>query len=87
MTLYQVTDKAAGLLLAVHAYVERGTRGGSQRTIKELEDKYINVSSETILALQAALAATTMELDEDLDHYNAWKTSAQSADRGERSHH
>ena len=67
--LYLVTDKAAALLVAIHAYDERGTRGDGQKTMKELEAKYLRVTNETIRALQAALAATTMEPDQDPDHY------------------
>ncbi|CAN0198582.1 unnamed protein product, partial [Laminaria digitata] len=37
--------------------------------MKELEEKYLRVTNETIRALQAKLAATTMEPNEDPDHY------------------
>ena len=67
--LYLATDKAAALLVAIHAYDERGTRGDGQQAIKELEEKYLNVTDETIRSLQATLAATTMGPDEDPDHY------------------
>ena len=65
--LYLATDKAATLLVAMHAYDERGIRGDGQKAIKELEEKYLRITDETIRALQAALAATTMGPDED--HY------------------
>ena len=68
-TLNLATDKAAALLVAMHAYDERGTSGDGQKAMKELEEKYVRVTNETIRALQAALAATSMELDEDPDHY------------------
>ena len=53
----------------MHACEERGTRDNGQKAIKELEEKYLKVTDETIRALQAALVATTMGPDEDLDHY------------------
>ena len=37
--------------------------------MKELEEKYLWVTNETIRALQAVLASTSMGPDEDLDHY------------------
>ena len=58
--LYLVTDKAAALLVAMHAYAKRGTRGDGQAAMKQLEEKYLRVTNETIRALQAALAATSM---------------------------
>ena len=67
--LYLVTDKAAALLVTSHAYDERGTRGNRQKAMKDLEDKYPRVSNEIIRALQAELAATSMEPDEDPDTY------------------
>ena len=36
--------------------------------MKELEEKYLRVTDETILALQVALAATAMRPDDDSDH-------------------
>ena len=66
---YLATDKAAALLVATHAYNGRGTRGDGQKAIKELKDKYLRVTDESIRALQAALAATTMDPDDDPDHY------------------
>ena len=65
--LYLVTDKATALLVAAHAYDERSTRGNGQKAMKELEDKYLRVSNETIRALQAEVAA--MEPVEDPDTY------------------
>ena len=53
----------------MHAYDERGTGGDGQKAIKVLDEKYLTVTEETIHALQAALAATTMGPDEDSDHY------------------
>ena len=67
--LYLETDKAATLLVVMHAYDERGTRGDGQKVIKELEEKYLRVTDETIHALQAALATATMGPDEGPDHY------------------
>ena len=37
--------------------------------MKELEETYLRATNETIRALQAALASTSMEPDEDPDHY------------------
>ena len=51
--LMLVTDKAAALLVATHAYDERGTRGKGQQAMKELEDKYLHVTNATTRALQA----------------------------------
>ena len=67
--LYLAKDKAAALLVAMHAYDERGTRGDGQKAIRELAEKYLTVTDQTIHALQEALAATTMGPDEDPDHY------------------
>ena len=46
----------------MHAYDERGTGGDGQKAIKVLDEKYLTVTEETIHALQAALAATTLSL-------------------------
>ena len=67
--LYLVTDKAAALLVAVHAYDERRTRGDDRGAMQELEEKYLRVTNETIRAVQAALSATSMEPDEDPENY------------------
>ncbi|CAN0488167.1 unnamed protein product, partial [Laminaria digitata] len=67
--LYLVADKAAALLVAIHAFDERGTRGDGQKAIKELEQKYLRATNETILAFEAKLAATAMEPDEDPDSF------------------
>ena len=64
-----VTDKAAAVLKAIHAYDERGTRDDGQEAMKALKEKYFRVTNETVRALQAALAATSMEPDDDPDHY------------------
>ncbi|CAN0595317.1 unnamed protein product, partial [Laminaria digitata] len=47
----------------------RGTRGDGQKAIKELEQKYLRATNETILAFEAKLAATAMEPDEDPDSF------------------
>ena len=68
--LYLVTDKAAALLVAMYAHDGRGTRGDGQAAMNQPEEKYLRVTNEAINALQAALAATSsMESDEDPDHY------------------
>ena len=64
-----MTDKAAVLPVAMHACDERGTRVDGQKAIKELGENRLRVTDETIRALQAALAATTMGPNEDPDHY------------------
>ena len=69
MILFLATDKAAALLVAMHAYDERGTRDDGKKAIKEPEGKYLRVTDESIRALQAALAATTIGPDENPDHY------------------
>ena len=67
--LYLVTDKAAALLAAIHAYDERETRGDGRGATRELEEKYLlRVTNETIRAFQAALSATSMEPDKDHDN-------------------
>ena len=65
-----LTAKAAALRVAMHACEERDTRGDGQKTMKtKLEEKYLRVTYQTIRALPAALVASTMRPDEDLDHY------------------
>lgn len=64
-----MTNKAAALLVAIQACDECGTRGVGRKATEEFKSKYARVANETIRALQAALAATTMEPDEDPDHY------------------
>ena len=46
--------------------------------MKELEETYLRATNETIRALQAALASTSMEPDEDPDHYIMWATRVRS---------
>lgn len=67
-TLYLVTDKAATILVAIHVYDERETRGNGLKSMQELESKYLRVTNVTIRALHAALPATCMEPDEDPDY-------------------
>lgn len=52
----------------MRAYDERGTRGDEQKAMKELEEKYLRITNEIIRALQAAVAAPSMEPIEDPDH-------------------
>lgn len=56
--LYLVADETAALLVASHAYDERGTRGDGQKERKGLEGKYLRVVNKTPVALQEALSAT-----------------------------
>ena len=58
-------DKAATFLVTIHAYDESGTRGNVQKTVKGLQDKYLRVTNETILALQAKIATTATGTDEN----------------------
>ena len=58
--LYLETDKAATLLVVMHAYDERGTRGDGQKVIKELEEKYLRVTDETIRVLQSGTSRTSL---------------------------
>ena len=72
----------------MHAYDERGTGGDGQKAIKVLDEKYLTVTEETIHALQAALAATTMGTGRRLGSLHCeGKTPAQQADRVERTRH
>ena len=73
-----MTYKVAALLVAIHAWDERGTRGDGQKAITEIEENNVRVTNETIRALRAALSATSTEPDDDPDHYITQATRLRS---------
>lgn len=65
--LYSVTDKAAALLVTIHAYGERDA-GEDRQKVEKREDKYRSVTNDSTRALKAVVPTTTMQPNEDLDH-------------------
>ena len=87
--LYLMTDKAAALLVAIHAFDERGTRVDGRGVMQELEKKSTSGSRTklSVLCRQMYQRHQSMEPDEDADNYiyHEGYTHPQTARRDQRT--